>query len=162
MPCLVTDFRAIAARSESADVVLVADNSLPHLLSEAEIAAALAEYFRCARPGGGCLITMRDYGIPPPPGTREVHPFGERAWRGHRFHVRQVWTWRDRRYDLALKVTPLDAESGDSVPVLETSYFAITLEEVAELMRGAGFERVERVDGRFFQPVLMGTRPRAA
>jgi len=26
-------------------------------------------------------------------------------------------------------------------------------------MRAVGFENVERVDGRFFQPVLVGTRP---
>jgi hypothetical protein len=28
-----------------------------------------------------------------------------------------------------------------------------------DLVRAVGFEDVERVDGRFFQPVLVGTRP---
>jgi hypothetical protein len=27
-------------------------------------------------------------------------------------------------------------------------------------MRAVGFEHVRRVDGRFFQPVLVGTRPK--
>ena len=66
LPCAVADFRAVPVRSESVDVVLVADNALPHLDSEAEIRGALVEWLRCARPGGGCLLTLRDYGAPPP------------------------------------------------------------------------------------------------
>jgi hypothetical protein len=42
---------------------------------------------------------------------------------------------------------------------LRTSYLAVPVEQVAGLMRTVGFERVRRVDGRFFQPVLVGTRP---
>jgi len=34
--CLVADFRALAARSQSVDVVLIADNSLPHLVVRAD------------------------------------------------------------------------------------------------------------------------------
>ena len=53
LPCLVADFRALPFRERSADVVLVCDNALPHLETEAEIQGALAECFRCARPGAG-------------------------------------------------------------------------------------------------------------
>jgi hypothetical protein len=48
------------------------------------------------------------------------------------------------------------------VTILSTSYLAIAPARVAALMRGVGFEDVRRVDGRFFQPVLMGTRPQPA
>ena len=44
--------------------------------------------------------------------------------------------------------------------VRQASYLAIPPARVAELMRDAGFVDVERIDGRFFQPVLAGTRPR--
>jgi SAM-dependent methyltransferase len=87
---LVADFRALPVRSAAFDVVLLCDNSLPHLDSEAEIRGALAECFRCVRPGGGCLISMRDYESPPPTGTVEVRPYGERLWAGRRYHLRQV------------------------------------------------------------------------
>jgi len=60
---LVADFRALPVRSAAFDVVLLCDNSLPHLDSEADILVALAECFRCVHRGGGCLISMRDYVI---------------------------------------------------------------------------------------------------
>ena len=101
---------------------------------------------------------MRDYESPPPTGTVEVRPYGERLWAGRRYHLRQVWTWRGPRYDLSFEITPVDgAEAGATV--LKTSYLAIPVAQVTGLMRAVGFENVERVDGRFFQPVLVGTRP---
>lgn len=155
---MVGDFRALAVRPASVDVVLVCDNSLPHLEGEADIRAALAECFRCARPGGGCLISMRDYGPPPPSGTIEVRPYGERVWAGRRYQLRQVWTWRGPSYDVSLEIMPADG-AGEGATVLTSSYLAIAVERVAALMREVGFEGVRRVDGRFFQPVIVGTRP---
>jgi SAM-dependent methyltransferase len=155
---LVADFRTLPVRAAAFDIVILCDNSLPHLDSEADIGGALAECFRCVRRGGGCLISMRDYATPPPPGTVEVRPYGERLWAGRRYHLRQVWTWRGARYDLSFEITPADgAEAGATV--LKTTYLAIPVERVAGLMRTVGFENVERVDGRFFQPVVVGTRP---
>jgi SAM-dependent methyltransferase len=154
---LVADFRALPMRPGAFDVVLVCDNALPHLDSQAEIRDALAECFRCVRPGGGCLISMRDYQAPPPAGTVEVKPYGDRFWAGRRYHLRQVWTWRGARYDLSFEFTP---EATDTAPIVfKTTYLAIPVERVAALMRVAGFENVQRVDGRFFQPVVVGTRP---
>jgi SAM-dependent methyltransferase len=155
---LVADFRALPVRSAAFDVVLLCDNSLPHLEREADIREALAECFRCVRRGGGCLISMRDYKSPPPTGTVEVRPYGERLWAGRRYHLRQVWTWRGPRYDLSFEITPADGAGAGAI-VLKTSYLAIPVEQVAGLMRIVGFENVGRVDGRFFQPVLVGTRP---
>src|SRR5262249_24893792 len=43
------------------DLVIACDNALPHLLTDAELLAAFAQMAACARPGGGCLITVRDY-----------------------------------------------------------------------------------------------------
>jgi SAM-dependent methyltransferase len=155
---LVADFRALPVRSAAFDVVLLCDNPLPHLDSEADIRGAFRECFRCLRPGGGCVISMRDYQSPPPTGTVEVRPYGERLWAGRRYHLRQVWTWRGPRYDLSFEITPADGADSEAI-VLKTSYLAIPAEQVAGLMRSVGFENVQRLDGRFFQPVLVGTRP---
>ena len=43
------------------DLAISCDNSIPHLLSQDDILTALREMYACIRPGGGCLITMRDY-----------------------------------------------------------------------------------------------------
>jgi SAM-dependent methyltransferase len=154
---LVADFRALPVRSETFDVVLLCDNALPHLDGEADVRRALAECLRCVRRGGGCVISMRDYRSPPP-GTVEVRPYGERLWAGRRYRLRQVWTWRGPRYDLSFEITPADGEEA-APTILKTSYLAIPVEQVAALMRAVGFEQVGRIDGQFFQPVLVGTRP---
>jgi len=156
--CVVADFRALPVRPASVDVVIVCDNSLPHLETPSDIEAALGECFRCARPGGGCLVSMRDYGSPPPSGTVEVRPYGERAWAGRRYHLRQVWSWRGPRYDLSFEIMPADSPE-DRAIILKSSYLAIPVAQLAELMNAVGFQRVRRVDDRFFQPVLVGTRP---
>ena len=52
LTCLVADFRALPVRAASVDVVIVCDNSLPHLETPRDIETALGECFRCARPGG--------------------------------------------------------------------------------------------------------------
>jgi ubiquinone/menaquinone biosynthesis C-methylase UbiE len=156
--CVVADFRALPLRATSADVVIVCDNALPHLETSSDIQTALGECFRCARPGGGCLVSMRDYRTPPPSGTVEVRPYGERAWAGRRYRLRQVWTWRGPRYDYSFEITPVDGVD-EHATILKSSYLAIPVAQVAELMSAVGFQGVRRVDDRFFQPVLVGTRP---
>jgi hypothetical protein len=101
---------------------------------------------------------MRDYRTPPPSGTVEVRPYGERAWAGRRYRLGQVWTWRGARYDYSFEITPVD-DVDDHATILKSSYLAIPVAQVAELMSAVGFQGVRRVDDRFFQPVLIGTRP---
>ena len=157
LPTAVADFRALPMAAACADVVLIADNALAHLDDEADIELALRECLRCTRPGGGCLTSMRDYGPPRPAGTIETRPYGERAWNGQRYDVRQVWTWRGPRYDVSFEIAPLD---GEPTAVLTTSCLAIPVSRMEALMRRAGFDDVARIDGRFFQPIVAGTRPR--
>ena len=71
-----------------------------------------------------------------------------------------MWTWRGIRYDLSFEITLIDDDSTERTRILTTSYLAIAPARVAVLIREAGFEDVQRIDGRFFQPLLVGTRPR--
>jgi SAM-dependent methyltransferase len=157
VPLYVGDFQQLPVASNGTPVILCCDNSLPHLASPDAIRATLREWNRCLLPGGGCLISMRDYGEPPPTGTREEHPFGERDWNGHRYALRQVWTWHGPRYDLVLEMTPLDPDA-PPLPPIATSYLAIAPARVMELMREAGYDAVQRIDGRLFQPVIVGLK----
>jgi hypothetical protein len=90
----------------------------------------------------------------------QVRPYGERAWAGRRYHVQQTWTWRGPGYDVALEIARVDEPSAEPVRTFTARYLAIPPERVAALMGEAGFAGVRRIDGRFFQPVLVGTRPR--
>ena len=156
IPFVASDFRALPFGSSSADVVVACDNALPHLLSIEEMKTALLEMKRCARPGGVVLITMRDYS-PRPAGTVEHHPYGERDWNGRRFFVEQEWLWQGATYQLTLRIRPLEDQPEDSGLELRTTYFAVSIDEVLRVMAEAGLANVTRVDGQFYQPVLLGT-----
>src|SRR5262249_61078553 len=110
----------------------------------------------CGR--GRWLSSVAGYQPAPPTGTVGVPPYGERLWAGRRYHLRQVCTWNGPRYDLSFEFTPAEGEGAEAI-ILKTSYLAIPVEHVAALMRSVGFAHVGRIDGRFFQPGLVGTRP---
>lgn len=156
--CHVADVRALAVRSEAVDVVIACDNALPHLLSEGDILRALKECLRCLRPGGGCVISMRDYGSPPRSGTVETKEYGRRVWLGHPCRLRQIWRWRGALYDVAFEVVTPDAPERVLAKTPEATYFAITPARTAALMQDAGLRNVRRVDDCLFQPVLVGTK----
>jgi SAM-dependent methyltransferase len=158
LACFVGDVRALPVRSATFEVVLACDNALPHLLSENEIRCAFRECLRCIRPPGGCVISMRDYGPPPSPGTVEIQDYGDRIWCGRRCRLVQTRRWRGEFYDLAFELVTNDERKEVVVRTPETTYFAIGIARMAVLMEEAGFTRVRRIDGCLFQPVLVGTR----
>lgn len=58
----VADMREVSSRQlRPFDVVIACDNAIPHLLSDADILAAFKQFFQCLRPGGGCVVSVRDY-----------------------------------------------------------------------------------------------------
>jgi glycine/sarcosine N-methyltransferase len=158
LPCLVADVRALPIRSATFDAAIACDNALPHLLSEDEIHQALQECFRCLRPDGRCVVSMRDYGIPPSPGAVETQDYGERTWRERPCRLVQVRRWRGAFYDVAFQLVTNDATREIVLGTPETTYFAIGTDRMTVLMKEAGFTNVRRIDGCLFQPVLVGVR----
>jgi SAM-dependent methyltransferase len=140
------------------DVVIACDNALPHLLTDDDLLAALGQLFACARPGGGCLLTVRDYDREEKSGI-QVKPHGVRVEGGVRYLVWQVWEFHGPIYDLAMYFVEDRGDPTCETHVFRSQYYAVGVDRLMELMRQAGFERVERIDGRFYQPVLLGMRP---
>ena len=58
---VVADMRALPLDDRCVDVVVCADNALPHLLADDDVLLALAEMRRVLRPGGTAVVTTRDY-----------------------------------------------------------------------------------------------------
>ena len=158
LPCFIADVRALPVRSATFDAVIACDNALPHLLCEDEIHQALQECLRCLRPNGGCVISMRDYEVPPPPGTVETRDYGDRTWSGRACRLSQIWRWHGAFYDVAFELVTKDGAKEVVARTPPTTYFAIRTERVAMLMEQVGFTRVRRIDGCLFQPVLVGAR----
>ena len=155
---VVADLRSLSASADEFDLVIACDNALPHLLSDDEILRALRECHRSVRPGGGCLFSVRDYSAPGA-GT-EFHPYGVRRTPDGRAILFQVWDWDGPHYDTSLYIVH-DAETGGATTqVFRSRYYAVAPSRLLELIAQAGFENVRRIDEGFYQPVLIGTKPR--
>ncbi len=157
----VADMRAAfdAHGRRQFDLVIACDNSLPHLLTDDDLRQALGQFHACLRPGGGCLLTVRDYDreerddVQVKPAVFRVDPDGVRRL------VFQVWEADGPHYDFTLYLIE-DRGGAEAVThILRSRYYAVGTDHLLALMAEAGFADVARLDGVFYQPVLVGTKP---
>lgn len=140
------------------DVVLSCDNSVPHLLSDEDILAAFQQMYLCIKPGGGCLITVRDYEAEAR-GTNIIKPYGQRMIDNKRYIGLQVWDFEGEQYHLTMFFIEEELDSRKvHTHVFRTHYYAVTTNNLLSLMEQAGFVNVKRLDNMFYQPVLIGTK----
>jgi SAM-dependent methyltransferase len=155
----VADMRqAYAHHGRQFDLVIACDNALPHLLTDEDLLTAFGQFFDCTRPGGGCLITVRDYDKEDRSPV-QVRPYGVRAEGEVRYLALQVWEFHGPIYDLTLYLVEDHGGPAGVAHVVRSRYYAAGTGTLLGLMCRAGFVEVERLDGRFYQPVLLGKRP---
>ncbi|PWI13311.1 class I SAM-dependent methyltransferase [Streptomyces sp. Act143] len=142
LPTAAADMRRLPFAPSVFDVVVCADNSLPHLLSAADVSAALGEMRRVLRDGGLLVLTVRNYDelrrtrpASTPPQVKET-PDG-------RVITFQLWHWHEdgERYDLEhFQVIP----AGDAWTVRRrtATYWALSRPQLTRLLAGAGFADV--------------------
>jgi len=141
------------------DLVVSCDNAVPHLLTDQEIVLALGQMVECLRPGGGCLLTVRDYDREPR-GRNLFKPLAVATRNGRRTAVFQIWDFEGEHYDFTMYFIEDDLATRQVRSWASRSrYYAIGTDRLLALMRQAGFERTQRIDGAIHQPVLVGTRP---
>lgn len=159
----VCDMREASKRHGSGwDLVMSCDNSMPHLLTDLDISVALGQMFACLRPGGGCLVTMRDYDKEER-GRNVFKPYGVRVESNKRYSLFQVWDFAGEHYDLTLYVVEDTLSIGAvEVRAMRSRCYAIGTDRMIALMERTGFEAIKRLDQVFYQPVLVGTKPRYA
>jgi SAM-dependent methyltransferase len=158
----VADMRAVCdAHGRTFDVVLACDNAVAHLLSDADILQAFEQFHRCTAPGGLCLVSVRDYAALERGGT-QIHPHGVRQVGSTRYVLFQVWDWEGDRYDTTFYIVEHPATGLPTVRTMRSTCYAVGISALMEMMRRVGFTEVERIDGEFFQPVVVGRRPRVA
>jgi len=155
---LVADMRhASDHHRQQFDLVVACDNAIPHLLTDEDILAAMRQFYQCVRPGGGCLISVRDYDQEERTGVH-VKPYGLRTEGDTRYLVFQVWEFQGAIYNLAMYFVEDRGGSDCVTHVMRTEYYAVGTDKLISLMTAAGFQQVQRLDGRFFQPVIIGKR----
>jgi len=154
----VADMRLAAAHHrEQFDLVIACDNSVAHLLTDEDLLAAFGQLLACIRPGGGCLISVRDYDREERAGV-QVKPYGIRDKGGVRYLLWQVWEFHGPVYDVAFYFVEDRGGPDCATRVMRSQLYAVGTDKLMELMRQAGFAQVERLDGRFYQPILVGRR----
>lgn len=154
----VADMRALSARyAQAFDLIIACDNAVPHLLSDSEITTAFREFHRCTKPGGGCILSVRDYGAMDRDGTKVI-PYGIRKEKDRCYLLFQAWEFDGPICEVSLYVVEDRGGSDAMAHVMRTKYYAVSMDRLIELMEDAGYSDIRRIDGRFFQPLIIGTK----
>lgn len=139
------------------DLVLSADNSIPHLLSDAAILTAFRQFYACCKPGGGCIVTVRDYEHEDRT-NEQIRPYGIKVIDGTRYLLFQVWRFDGPIYELSMYLVEDSGQPTCRTEVFRTRYYAITIDRLIDLMRQAGFDQVDCNRDGYVQPAIIGKR----
>lgn len=160
----VADLRTLSQQiPQRFDAVLSCDNALPHLIADAELAAAAHHLHAVLRPGGLLIATIRDYDAAEPrPGEAVPTPVRVLGEGETRRLVFQVWTWSadGRSYEVEQFILRPQGE-GWSTTSARTRYRALKREELSHALTTAGFRDVRwqmpEASG-FYQPLVTARR----
>ena len=139
------------------DVLISCDNSVPHLLNDRQIRDAFCSFYHCIRPGGGCLITVRDYDWEDQSAVKVI-PYGVRQANGRKYFAFQVWEYEGSQYDLSMYLVEDQGGEEGITHIFRTRYYAISTQRLEELLREAGFRDVHRAESEYYQPVIVGSK----
>ncbi|MFA6448353.1 MAG: class I SAM-dependent methyltransferase [bacterium] len=145
------------ARDCDFDLVISCDNSVPHLLTDDDILTAFRRFYSCVRPGGGVLISVRDYDREIKTGT-VVKPYDPHEEDGAKYTIFQIWNFEGDIYDMSLYIAEDAGDIECDTRVFKTKYYAIGTDKLISLMSQAGFSGVMRIDNKYFQPVIIGKK----
>ena len=156
----VADMRQAYEHHQSQfDVLIACDNAVPHLLSDKDILQAFSQFYQCLRPGGGLIISVRDYDKEQK--TSQIKAEGLHLIDGVRHIMFQVWEFEGDIYELSMYLVKDDGQTSCQTQVMRAHYYAIGTKRLISLLQEAGFTKVKRLDDVYFQPVILATRPTA-
>ncbi|HEX8701603.1 MAG TPA: class I SAM-dependent methyltransferase [Myxococcaceae bacterium] len=160
----VADLRTLSQQiPQRFDAVLSCDNALPHLLEDAELAAAAQNLHAVLKPGGLLIATIRDYdAVESRPGEAIPQPVRVLGEGPSRRLVFQVWTWAadSRGYEVEQFILQPHGE-GWTTTSARTRYRALKRQELSSALTAAGFHDVRwhmpETSG-FYQPLVTARR----
>jgi glycine/sarcosine N-methyltransferase len=160
IPFHVADMRNLSVIPENGfDAVLIADNALPHLLSQSDLEQAIIEIAAKLKDSGILLATLRDYdhllSIRP---TMQEPAFYEQD--GKTRFVHQVWQWHGEQYALHVYIT-LETENGWRVKHFASTYRALRRSDLNQALHAAGFADIRWLEPgttSFYQPIVVATK----
>lgn len=160
----VADFRTLEQQVEGQfDMVLSADNAIPHLLTDDDLQVAAQNMYAKLRPGGLLFISIRDYDrlIQEKPRQIPLRIFDSPAGRRIVF---QVWDWAEDApiYRVSMFMVRQQADGTWLTTEQATHYRALQRDELTGILMKENFEDIEwhmPVDSGFYQPVVTARKP---
>jgi len=140
------------------DVVLACDNSVPHLLDDGEILLAFRQFYRCTRPGGCCLISVRDYAILERKEMTIYPRLVHQADHGQ-IVLFDVWKFDGAHYEITTYlVEDTGTAEARTLVFRGGKYYCVEIPTLEKLFREAGFRAVHTLRERYFQPLIVALK----
>lgn len=153
------DFRALeAVFPEPFDLVIAMDNALPHMLSAADLEAAVGSIVGRLKPGGLFVASIRDYDALLIEKPRCTPPYIHETERGRRVSF-QLWDWIGEHYHFTQYI--IDDEGTPQIRRFDCEYRAVRREELTRLLLGSGCRSAEWLlpeDTDWYQPVVAAVK----
>jgi len=158
----VADMRQLwPAHQRQFDVVIACDNAVPHLLSDADIRLAFEQFYRCITPGGGCMLSVRDYAAMELGGQR-LYPRLTHATPDGRIVLFDLWEFEGSFYNITTYVVEDQGQPIAQTHVIRGGrYYCVSIATLENLLAQAGFGQVKTLRDRFFQPLIVGVKKRS-
>ena len=156
----VADMRKLSIIPETGfDAVLVADNALPHLLSQLDLEHATVEIAGKLKDSGILMATIRDYDHLLSARPTMLEPAFYEQDGKIRF-VHQVWQWHGEQYAIHIYLT-LETESGWRVKHFASLYRALRRSDLNQALQAAGFTNIRWLEPdttSFYQPIVIAIK----
>jgi glycine/sarcosine N-methyltransferase len=129
-------------KEQGFDAVLCLGNSLPHLLTPADLAAALADFAACLRPGSLVLIQNRNFDRVLAQGERWMEPQAHREGKAEWLFLRFYDFEPDGGLTFNLVTLLSEGAGGWSQQIASARLRPLQREELATALTSAGFAEV--------------------
>jgi 2-polyprenyl-3-methyl-5-hydroxy-6-metoxy-1,4-benzoquinol methylase len=142
------------------DVVIACDNSIPHLPDEEQIAHAIKQFNRCLKPGGLCLVSVRDYSqMQAFDRETRLYPRTVHQTESGRLVLLDVWQFEGNSYEITTYVIEDRGEDFVNAQVVRGGkYFMVDIPTLEKLFHEAGFQEVITLYDRYFQPLIVAKK----
>lgn len=142
------------------DCVISCDNSVPHLLTNSDILLAFQQFFQCVKPGGSCLISVRDYAkLEKSQSQLSFNPRLVHDLDGERVILFDLWKHEGDLYEMTTYIVRDRGEGDIQTRVVHGGkYYRVSIDTLCELFIQAGFSNVAVLHDRFFQPVIFAQK----
>lgn len=159
----VADFRSLEQQVEGTfDVVLSCDNSLPHLITDADLLLAAKNMRAKLNKPGLLVISIRDYDDLTLDKPDAITPHVYHDPDGRRI-VFQVWEWSEdgHTYTTTLFIVK-ESGGGWQTTAYETTYRALLRDDLNAILQEAGFTDIRwhmPQDTGYYQPIVTARPP---